>query len=94
MYARVTRISGARVDEEQVGPMTERIVNEARALEGIRGGYWLRSADSGDLLAVTLWDTEEAMAATERQAASLREEMSQEAGGQVTVDRCEVIGQI
>ena len=75
--------------------MTERIVGEARAMDGIRGGYWLRSADSGDLLAVTLWDTEEAMQATEQQAASLREEASQQAGGgQITVERCEVIGQL
>jgi heme-degrading monooxygenase HmoA len=94
MYARLTRISGGQVDDDQVIPMTERIMSEARKLDGIQGGYWLRSRDSGDLFAVTLWETEEAMAATEQQAAALREQATEEApGGDVTVDHCEVLGQ-
>ena len=44
MYARLTRISGGQFDEDQVGPMTEAIMSQARAMDGIRGGYWLRSA--------------------------------------------------
>ena len=94
MYARLTRISGGQVDEDQVGPMTEAIMSQARTMEGIRGGYWLRSADTGDLLALTLWDSEQAMRATEEQAAALREQATQDAGGgEMTVDRCEIIGQ-
>jgi len=94
MYARLTRISGGQFDEDQVGPMTEAIMSQARAMEGIRGGYWLRSADPGDLLALTLWDSEQVMRATEEQAAALPEQAAQDVGsGQVTVDRCETIGQ-
>jgi len=94
MYARLTRISGLQVEEDQVGPMTEAIMSQARAMDGIRGGYWLRSGDTGDLLALTLWDSEQAMRATEEQAAALREQATQDAGGgQITVDRCEIIGQ-
>lgn len=92
MYARLTRISG-QVDEDQVVPMTERIMSEARQLDGIKGGYWLRSRDNGDLVAVTLWETEEAMKATEQQAAALRNRAAQETrGGQVSVDHCDVVG--
>jgi len=94
MYARLTRISGGQFDEGQVGPMTEAIMSQARTMEGIRGGYWLRSADSGDLFALTLWDSEQAMRATEEQAAALREQATQDiGGGEMTVDRCEIIGQ-
>jgi heme-degrading monooxygenase HmoA len=94
MYARLTRISGGQFDEDQVGPMTEAIMSQARAMEGIRGGYWLRSADTGDLFALTLWDSEQAMRATEEQAAALREQATTDVGGrEMTVDRCEVIGQ-
>lgn len=93
MYARLTRISGGQVDDDQVVPMTERIMSEARKLDGIQGGYWLRSRDTGDLFALTLWETEEAMSATEQQAAALREQATQETpGGQVSVDHCEVVG--
>ncbi len=94
MFARVTRITGAQYSEDDVGPMIDNIISQARELEGIRGGYWLRSRESGDLLAVTLWDSEEAMMATEQQAAALRDEAQQQAGGQVSVDYCEVVGRI
>jgi heme-degrading monooxygenase HmoA len=94
MYARLTRISGGQVDEDQVGPMTEAVISKARAMEGIRGGYWLRSADTGDLFALTLWDSEQAMLATEEQAAAMRQQATEEVGGgEITVDRCEIIGQ-
>lgn len=74
--------------------MTEAIMSQARTMEGIRGGYWLRNSDTGDLLALTLWDSEQAMRATEEQAAALREQAAQDVGGgEMTVDRCEVIGQ-
>lgn len=93
MYARLTRISGGQVDEDQVVPMMERIMSEARKLDGIQGGYWLRSRDTGDLYAVTLWETEEAMNTTEQAAAALREQAAQETpGGDVRVDHCEVVG--
>jgi len=94
MFARLTRIAGAQYSEDDVGPMTDDIVSQARELEAIRGGYWLRSRENGDLFAITLWDSEEAMMATEQQAASLREEAQQQAGGQVSVDHCEVVGRI
>lgn len=95
MYARLTRISGGQFDEDQVGAMTEAIMSQARSMEGIRGGYWLRSADTGDLFALTLWDSEQAMQATEEQAAALRDQAARDVrGGEVTVDRCEVIGQL
>lgn len=94
MFARVTRIAGAEYSEDDVGPMTENIISQARQLEGIRAGYWLRSRESGDLFAITLWDSEEAMMATEQQAASLREEAQQQAGGEVSVDHCEVVGSV
>lgn len=93
MFARVTRISGAgQVSEDEGRAMTDQIMSEARQLEGIQGGYWMRSQESGDLYAVTLWESEESMTATEQQAASLREETSSRlGGGQITVDHCEVV---
>ena len=93
MYAPLTRISGT-VRRGPGRPMTEAIMSQARAMEGIRGGYWLRSADTGDLFALTPWDSEQAMRVTEEQAAALREQATQDVGGgEVTVDRCEIIGQ-
>ena len=55
-------------------------MSQARTMEGIRGGYWLRSADSRDLFALTLWDREQAMRATEEQAAALRKQATQDIG--------------
>ena len=34
------------------------------------------------------------MRATEEQAAALREQATQDVGGEMTVDRCEIIGQV
>jgi len=55
-------------------------MSQARTMEGVRGGYWLRSADSRDLFALTLWDREQAMRATEEQAAALRKQATQDIG--------------
>ena len=69
----------------------EQILPAARLLEGFRGIYILFDHESGRSLAMTLWESEEDMRASEEAALRARSE-SAEASGEdvVSVERYEV----
>ncbi len=95
MYARVTTVQAdpGRM-EDAVRFMREQVIPRAKTLPGFQGGYWLGDRTSGRSLAITLWDTEEEMRATEESASQLRDESVQQLGGTVvSVEHMEVLGQ-
>jgi heme-degrading monooxygenase HmoA len=92
MYGRVTRLEGSPDQIEQGNQFMEQtILPAARQLEGFRGVLSLTDRANGRGLTVTLWDTEEAMQASEEAANRLRDEAARAFGGTIVgVDRYEV----
>ena len=82
MYARVSTYQGPpdQIDEG-VCCAQENIVPRVGEVDGFEGVYFLVDRQSGKALSITLWESEEAMRASEEEANRLRSE-SAEAGGQ------------
>ncbi len=92
MYGRVTRLEGS---PEQLNQGTEyvrdTILPAARQLEGFRGIINLADATTGKGMTVTLWETEEAMRASEERADQMRDEAARALSATVAgVERYEV----
>ena len=80
MFARVSTFEGS---PDQVDELTrhaaERVLLALRDLDGFNGILGLADPQSGRVLAVTLWETEEAMRAIEEAANQLRSETAESA---------------
>ncbi len=92
MYARVNTFEGPpdRVDEA-VRNVREQILPQLQRQDGFEGLIGLVERQDGRLIGVTLWESEEAMRASEEEAKRLRGETAR--GGDQTiagVQRCEV----
>lgn len=92
MWARVSKfqVPKDRIDEDI--KESRAIVSEAiRKIPGSAGTYYLVDRERGETLTVTLWETEQAMHASEEQAARIREESATDIGGKIlSVERYEV----
>ncbi|NKX56260.1 antibiotic biosynthesis monooxygenase [Arthrobacter mobilis] len=71
----------ARVSTFRTGPETPPSPPEEQArkvleMPGCRGLYFLKGKESGKSLAITLWDSEEAMTASRQAADKLRAQLS------------------
>src|SRR5918998_3625835 len=73
MYARVTTIEGApdRIDNAK-RHLQEQALPQLRQMEGFKGFVALGDRQSGKLLGVAFWESEEALRATEQAASSVR----------------------
>ena len=92
MYARVNTFegSGDRIDAG-VRDIQERIVPWARGMDGCKGTIALVDRESGKTIGITLWESQEAMLASENEAAGLRAGAAEVMGGGApTVERYEV----
>lgn len=92
MFARVSTFEGT---PEQVDELTryaaERVLPALKELDGFNGIVGLADRQSGRVLAVAFWETEEAMRASEEAVNRLRSETAEAAGETVAgVDRYEV----
>ena len=78
MLARVSTFEGA---PEQVDELTryarEQVLPALEELEGFSGILGLADRQSGKVLAVTLWESEQAMRASEESANQLRDESAE-----------------
>ena len=91
MYARVTSLSGSPTDVEAgIASFRESVVPFAR--EDGRGAILLIDRQTGKAIAITLWEDEQALAASDERATALRADAAQEMGAtqQPTVERYEV----
>ena len=93
MHARASTFEGPpdRIDEG-LRYMREQILPTAfREDEGFKGAIALADRQSGKMLTITFWESEEAMRATEEEANRLRSDIAQ-AGGETiaAVERYEV----
>jgi heme-degrading monooxygenase HmoA len=92
MFARVSTFEG---DPEQVDELTryaeEQVVPALRGLDGFNGVLGFADRQSGKVLAVTLWESEQAMRASEEAANQLRDESAEAASETIAgVERYEV----
>ncbi len=95
MFARVTTMQGSldRIDEAAWW-LQEQGVPFARQLSGIKNAHWLADRQTGKVLAVALWESEEAMRASEAEIEPRRAAAAQAMGATVeSVEAYEVIAQ-
>jgi heme-degrading monooxygenase HmoA len=92
MHARVTTVQGdpAKADEGIAG-FRDGALPIVREAGGFKGALLLIDRETGKGIALTLWDSEEAMKATEEAVKPQRERVTEEMGAETpTVDRYEV----
>jgi heme-degrading monooxygenase HmoA len=83
MHARVTTISGSPADADAgIANFRENVVPFAR--EHGKGAILLVDRQSGEAIAITLWENEEAMRASEESANSLRAQAAGQMGAAQT----------
>jgi hypothetical protein len=81
MFARVMsgRLGSGEI-EKMTGMIEREVIPRASQLPGLQGGYWLADRESGSVLGITLFKSEEALHDSEEQANRIREEASRSAG--------------
>ena len=92
MHARVSIFEGS---PDQIGEglrqAREQVLPRARQMDGFKGLIALGDRQSGKTLGITLWESEEALHASQEAANQLREESAEASGEQVAgVERYEV----
>jgi heme-degrading monooxygenase HmoA len=92
MHARVSRYEGGAPEslEESVRRGREEVLPAARELDGFKGAIALLDRRSGRHMVISLWESEEAMAASEDQAEELRRRQLTEGEQVASVERFEV----
>jgi heme-degrading monooxygenase HmoA len=92
VFARVSSYTGASDEiDEAIRQVRENMLPKLKQLDGYKGAYLLVDRQNGKSLAVTLWESEEAMSASEEAADSLRSDVADALGTQmVGVERYEV----
>ena len=92
MYARVTTLEGPpdKIDDA-TRHVREQTLPQLQQMDGFEGFVTLVDRQSGKQLAVALWESEEALRATEEAVSSMRSGVAEAAGGTVAgVERYEV----
>ena len=93
VYARVNTIEGSpdRMDDA-TAHIQEQTLPQLRQMEGFKGFVALGDRQSGKLLGVAFWESEEALRATEEALSSVRSGAAEAAGGTLaSVERYEVL---
>jgi heme-degrading monooxygenase HmoA len=81
MFARVTSGELSPDDVEKfVAMVRDQVIPRAEKLGGFKGGYWLADRESGRVMGITMFESEEALRASQSQADRIREEASRQAG--------------
>ena len=94
MFARVTTVQGpADQLDETIRNLREQVVATLRGQPGFQGFYVLIDRQQGKQLAISLWESEQAMQQSEQAIAQLRTQAAQQMGGTPTVERYEVVVQ-
>lgn len=93
MYARVSHVSGTAENAEQgIESFRNTTLPELKSQDGNRGGILLIDRGGGNGIAITLWEDEAAMQASEEWANEARRSASEQmgGGGEARVERYEV----
>jgi heme-degrading monooxygenase HmoA len=91
MFARVSSYQFPADQADQAVQAFNTAMNPVRQLDGAKGAYLLLDRSSGKALTITLWQSEEALRASEEAANKLRSDAAGSAGGTIQhVERYEV----
>src|SRR5215210_2819579 len=93
MYARLTTIEGSpeRMDDAK-GHIQEQTLPQLQKMEGFKGFLALGDRQSGKVVGVAFWKSEEALRATDEAVSSVRSGVAQAASGTVaSVENYEVL---
>ena len=93
MYARVTTIEGApdKMDDA-TGHIQEQTLPQLQQMDGFKGFVALGDRQSGKVLGVAFWESEEALRATEEAVSSVRSGAAEASDGMVAgVEQYEVL---
>jgi heme-degrading monooxygenase HmoA len=92
VFARVWTFTGTSDEvDEPIRQVRENVLPRTEQLDGFKGAYFLVDRQNGKSLTVTLWESEEAVRASEEAVNSLRSELADALGTQmVGVERYEV----
>jgi heme-degrading monooxygenase HmoA len=93
MYARVTTIQGAPDKVDDVARQTqEQTLPQLRQMEGFERFVALGDRQSGKMLGVSFWESEEALRANDEAISSVRSAAAETADGTMaSVEECEVL---
>jgi heme-degrading monooxygenase HmoA len=92
MYARVTTIQGApaKMDDAK-DHIQEQTLSQLQKMDGFKGFFALGDRQSGKVLGVAFWESEEALRATDEAVSSVRSGVAEAADGTVaSVEEYEV----
>jgi heme-degrading monooxygenase HmoA len=94
MHARLTRFEGSpeRIDDA-VRQTEDDWLPKLRQIDGFRGVNTLADRSTGTIVAITYWESEEAMRASEKAVTTVREDVADAvaARSQPTVEHYEVV---
>src|SRR3954464_15221504 len=94
MHARITRFEGAPERIDDATRQTEDVwLPKLREIDGFRGVTTLADRSTGTIIAITYWESEDALRASDEKVTDVRKDVSDavEARSQPTVERYEVV---
>jgi heme-degrading monooxygenase HmoA len=93
MYARMTKLHDVGGDlEAAVQTVKDNVIPRAREIDGFKGFLGFVDRETGTFMSFSLWETEDAMRASESAANQLRQETVKLLGsGEPTVKRFEAV---
>ena len=93
MFARLTTIQG-KPDKitDAIRVVENDVIPGVKVLDGFKHGYWLADRKTGNMLTLTLFETEKELQASEAIASQLRKTSTEKLGFEVkNVERYEVV---
>lgn len=92
MFARVGTWQGSPdALERWISRAREQVKPSVQQDPGLKAAYWLVDHEGGKGLIITIWESEEAMRASEQSRAQRQTTTSAATGARVTTDRYEVV---
>ena len=94
MYARLTRFEGAPQRIDDATRQTEDVwLPQLREIDGFRGATTLADRSTGTIVAITYWQSEDAMRASEEKVTAVRKDAADTVAvrSQPIVERYEVV---
>jgi heme-degrading monooxygenase HmoA len=95
LYARIGTWRGTADDLERwAKAASEQVKPNVQKEGGLEAAYWLINREEGTGLTVTIWETEDAMKASEQFRAQRQAQTSEATGASVSTSRYEIIDYI
>ena len=92
MFARIGTWQGSPDELERwIVRAREQVKPSVQRDPGLKAAYWLADREGGKGLIVTIWESEDAMRASEQARAQRQTATSAATGAKVTTDRFEVV---